>query len=118
VALLFVGPLFALRGPLKRLRSQGIFTYGELGSEIGQRFEARWLRSGPSVTDDALEASDFSAVTDAYSIIANVGAIKLMPIDIRGTASLVIATLLPFLPLLLLAMPLTEILKLAVNFLL
>ena len=118
VLLLFVAPLLALRGPLRRLRSRGILTYGELAADLGQRFEARWLRPGGDVTDEALEASDFSAVTDAYSIVANVGAIKLIPIDLRETALLVLATLIPFVPLLVVLVPVAELLQFVVNFLL
>jgi hypothetical protein len=70
------------------------------------------------VSDDALEVPDFSAVTDAYSIVANVGAIKLIPIDLRETALLVLVALVPFVPLLLVAIPVADVLKFAANLLL
>ncbi|HSA55653.1 MAG TPA: hypothetical protein VLE53_08100 [Gemmatimonadaceae bacterium] len=118
VLVLFVGPLFTLRTPLLRLRLRGIISYGELATDLGHRFEARWVRPGRDVDDEALERPDFSAVTDAYSIIANVSAINPIPITVRSLAPLVGATLAPFVPVLLLGMPAAEILKLASSFLL
>jgi hypothetical protein len=118
ILLLFVGPLLALRTPLRRLRAQAILSYGELAADLGQRFERRWVRKGGDVSDDALEVPDFSAVTDAYSIVANVGAIKLIPIDLRETALLVLVALVPFVPLLLVAIPVADVLKFAANLLL
>jgi hypothetical protein len=118
IILLFVAPLLALRTPLRRLRSQGILTYGELAADLGQRFEARWVTRGGEVSSTALEAPDFSAVTDAYQIVANVGAIKLIPIDLREAGLLVLTGLLPFVPLLLVTIPVAEVLKFAANVLL
>ena len=118
VLALFVGPLFSLHGPLRRLRTAGIITYGELASDVGVRFERQWLRPGGDVGDEALHAPDFSAVTDLYAIVANVGDSKIVPLDLQAIVPLVIATLLPFAPLLLLLMPFGELLKFAVNFLL
>jgi hypothetical protein len=118
VLLLFVAPLLALRLPLRRLRSQGILTYGELAADLGQRFEQRWLRPSGDVSDESMDSPNFSAVTDAYSIVANVSAIKLIPIDVKETGLLVLATLIPFVPLLLVMIPAAELLKFVVNLLL
>jgi hypothetical protein len=118
VLVLFVGPLCALYAPLRRLRIAGIITYGELASDVGTRFERQWLRPGGDPGDEALHAPDFSAVTDLYSIVASVGDIKFLPVDLYAVGPLVFGTLLPFAPLLLLVMPLGELLKLAFNFLL
>jgi hypothetical protein len=118
VLLLFVAPLFALRRPLRRLRERGILTYGELAGKLGQRFEHQWLRPGRGVTEEALEAPDFSALTDAYQVVAHVGAIKLLPFDLKETAVLVLATLAPFIPLLLVMVPAAELLQFVVNILL
>jgi hypothetical protein len=118
VLVLFLGPLLTLRGPLKELRGRGIFAYGELGSDLGHRFEARWVRPGRSVPASALEAPDFSAVTDAYQIIEHVRAIRLIPIDLKWVAPLVLSALAPFASLLLLVLPMEDLLQFAANFLL
>jgi hypothetical protein len=118
VIILFVGPLLALRGPLKRLYARGIFNYGELAADMGKKFEARWLRPGGDIPPEALEAPDFSAMTDAYQIVANVDAIRLVPVEPKSVGLLVLATVVPFVPLLLLEMPVDELLKFVANLLL
>ena len=115
---MFMGPLFAMEGPLRRLRTAGMMHYGALASDLGARFERQWLRSGDTVTDDSLHAPDFSAVADLNAIAANVAEIRFVPIDLRGAAQLILATCLPFVPLALTIMPFTEILKFAASVLL
>ena len=118
VVLLFVCPPLVLRAPLHRLRADGIRLYGELASDLGFRFEKRWLRPGREIPDDAMEAPDFSAVTDAYQIVGNVNGIKLLAVDVTCAAPVIAATLLPFVPLLMIEYPVTDMLKFAANVLL
>ena len=73
-----------------------------MARDLGLRLEQRWL--GKPVRDDALDANDFSAATDLYSIVSNVHAMNILPLGLRNLAAIVIATLLPFLPVVLLAM--------------
>jgi hypothetical protein len=113
---LFVGPLFALRKPLKRIRTRAIFSYGRLASGVGYQFEREWLRPDEDVRADALRAQEFSAATDLYSIVLNANTVKGIPIDLQGVMPLILATLLPFVPLALFEMPLVDLLKLAVGF--
>ncbi|HWN17476.1 MAG TPA: hypothetical protein VNO19_01060 [Gemmatimonadales bacterium] len=110
---LFIGPLFLLGPALLRARTRGIFQYGSLAEAVGQQFERRWLKSGSGVTAEALSAPDFSATTDLYSIAANAHGMGLIPLKIVQVVPLVIAVLLPFVPVVLVALPLEEILSYA-----
>jgi hypothetical protein len=110
---LFIGPLLLLGPALLRARTRGIFQYGSLAEALGQQFESRWLGSGSSVTAEALSAPDFSATTDLYSIAANAHGMGLIPLKIVQVVSLVIAVLLPFVPVVLVALPINEILSYA-----
>jgi hypothetical protein len=114
--LLFVGPLFVLRKPLKKIRTRAIFSYGRLASGVGYHFEREWLRPTEDVPAHALQAPEFSATTDLYAIITNANTVKGIPIDLNGVMPLALAILLPFAPLALFEMPLVELLKLAVGF--
>jgi hypothetical protein len=78
--------------------------------------ERQWLRPGEDVPADALQAQEFSVTTDLYSIVANANSVKGLPIDLSGVVPLVLATLLPFVPLALFEMPLAQLLKLVVGF--
>jgi hypothetical protein len=113
---LFVGPLFVLSKPLKKVRTRAIFSYGRLASGVGNHLERQWLRPGEDVPADALQAQEFSVTTDLYSIVANANSVKGLPIDLSGVVPLVLATLLPFVPLALFEMPLAQLLKLVVGF--
>jgi hypothetical protein len=110
---LFIGPLFLLAPALLRARARGIFQYGALAEAIGQQFENRWLNPQNIVGAEALGAPDFSATTDLYSITANAHGMGLVPLTVIQVVPLVIAILLPFVPVVLLALPINEILSYA-----
>jgi hypothetical protein len=107
---LFLGPLLFLIRPMQAARIRGTFQYGALAEAMGQQFESRWMRGTSGVTADALSAQDFSATTDLFSIAANIQGMRMLPISVQQVAQLVIAGLLPFLPVVLVALPLKEIL--------
>lgn len=104
---LFVGPLFPFVGPLVGAWRRGIFDYGGLAREVGLHLERKWLAhpAGPT----ALDANDFSATTDLYSIAANVYAMNVFPFTLTNIAILVIAMLLPFVPVVLMSVPFSVI---------
>jgi hypothetical protein len=98
-----VGPVIPLMGPIRRAQLRGIMEYGTLATQLGHRFEDRWLRR-ETLRPEALSAQDFSATTDLYSIVTNVTRIRFLPVDIRAVIALLLAALLPFLPVMLLTM--------------
>jgi hypothetical protein len=110
---LFIGPLFLLGPALLRARTRGIFQYGALAEAVGQQFERRWLSSSDVVSTEALAAPDFSATTDLYSITAYAHGMGLVPLKLVQVVPLVIAILLPFVPVVLVALPINEILSYA-----
>lgn len=108
---LFTGPLLFLTPRLIAERVRGVFQYGALAAAVGQRFERRWLQKLGSVADEtALLAPDFSATTDLYSIAANVNQMQVVPASLPQIARLIVAVLLPFLPPLVMTMPVRDIL--------
>jgi hypothetical protein len=66
----------------------------------------------------ALDAPDFSAPTDLYSVVANVYTMNIVPLSLRNLALIVVATLLPFAPIELFAVSPIELLKRLVGVLL
>ena len=115
VLVLFVGPALVWVQPLMRLQGWGTLHYGRLASEVGRAFQERWLAEGRAVDAEALEAEDFSATTDLYSIAANVRRINIRVLDMKAVTPLVAATLLPYLPIVFAVMPLDDILKSALK---
>ena len=68
-------------------------------------------RARGSVDRAALEKPDFSATADLYSVASNVYAIRFVPVDLKNLIALAVALLLPFGPVVLLAIPVKTILK-------
>jgi hypothetical protein len=110
VLVLFGAPLLVFWRRLTAEYYRGVFAYGALARLLGAQLEAKWLVELPS---DArpLEVQDFSATTDLYSITANVYAMSRIPAQLSSACVLAGATLLPFVPVVLTAVPLEVLLK-------
>jgi hypothetical protein len=117
VLLLFVGPLLVFTYKLQRQKVVGIFSYGALAENVGRQFEQKWLENYDKHAAEALQATDFSATTDLYGVVANVHEMKNVPFDLVGLVSLAVTTLLPFIPVLLMMMPIKQILQEAMKLL-
>jgi hypothetical protein len=111
VILLFSGPLLAFSGKLVQARRHGIFVYGALATAEGRQFEQKWLNRAEGIDESVLEAPDFSATTDLYQVVANVYDMKIIPLDLRDLVPLATATLLPFVPVALMVVPLDVLLQ-------
>ena len=109
VLILFVGPLFIFIFKLHAKKIEGIYSYGSLADDVGRQFEEKWFRNYEEFRSGALEAPDFSATTDLYQVVANVHDMKLFPFELRAVVSLVAAALLPFIPVVLMMMPVKSI---------
>lgn len=109
---LLAGPMLLFTDKLLAAMHQGMLAYGGMARDLGLRLEQRWLAK--PMRDDALAANDFSATTDLYSIVSNVYAMNIVPLSLRNLTVIVTATLLPFLPVVLLAVsPLALLRKLS-----
>lgn len=104
IAALFVAPLLVFSPTLIKTWRRAIFDYGGLAERMGQVFERKWLAVRKS-DDQVLEKPDFSATADLYQVVSNAYAIRFVPLGLKDLAMLVIAMLLPFLPVVLMAVP-------------
>jgi hypothetical protein len=111
VLILFVGPLLVFMRRLLEARRRGSFEYGTLAGEVGHQFERKWLNRASGVDEGALDVPDFSSTTDLFQIVANAYEIRTIPLRLVFLIPLVVAALLPFVPVLLMVMPVEEILK-------
>ena len=118
VLIFFVGPLLVFVLKLHAKKVEGIYSYGALADDVGRQFEEKWLTNYQEFRSGALEAPDFSATTDLYQVVANVHDMKLVPFELRAVVSLVVTALLPFIPVVLIMMPIklivTELARLLV----
>lgn len=102
---LFVLPLLAFTPTLMRTWRRGMFEYGALARRVGVTFEDKWLDADKPVGPSALEKPDFSTMADLYSVAGDAYALRFVPIDIKSLLVLAGALLLPFIPVVLLAIP-------------
>jgi hypothetical protein len=108
---LFVAPLLVFIRRLADEQQRGVYTYGALAIAAGHEMEHRWTRSGAALGKEALASPEFSATIDLYSVVANVYAMRILPLELKTLLVLIGASLLPFVPVLLLSMPFEVILK-------
>jgi hypothetical protein len=111
ILIFFVGPLVVFMRSLREAKRRGAFEYGALAGEVGQLFERKWLNRASVVDEGALDVSDFSSTADLFHTVASVYEMRNIPLRLTSLAHLVVAALLPFVPVVLMAMPLEEIIR-------
>lgn len=111
VVALVAGPTSVFSRRLLDAWRHGLFEYGALADRVGLAFERRWMAKTPPEKGSPLEVPDFSATTDLYAIVANVYAMQFAPLDLRSVVLLILATLLPFVPVVFAAAPLDDVVK-------
>ena len=105
IIVICVTPLCVFFNPLLVAKHKGVFAYGGLATSMGRRFEERWMPRSRSLSQDALEAPDFSATTDLNSITANVHEMRFVPFKSASVLRLAGWTLAPFVPVAVAAVP-------------
>jgi len=109
---LFTAPLLAFAPRLAAERRKGMRQYGQLATAFGLEFEREWLPLARPLTRDVLDRGDFSAATDLYQVVDRVLAMRFVPVDRVNLIMLAGATLLPFLPVALIALPFDQLIGL------
>jgi hypothetical protein len=112
MVVLAAGPLSMFIAKLRNFRLMGMLRYGPLASAVAAEFEKKWLDSKDNKIDaTALEASDFSAMTDLYQVAGNVYDIGDVPFHWKDLIPVVVAAAIPFIPAALMTVPLKDILE-------
>jgi hypothetical protein len=111
VLLLFILPLLVLVPTLLRTWQRGVLEYGALASGIGGGFEHKWFAQDRKVGERDLDRPDFSAANDLYGVTSNVYGMRVVPLGLKDVVAIIAALLLPFVPVVLLAVPADAIWK-------
>jgi len=112
IAILFVGPLYVFTPQLILVGRQGMLRYGTLAHHAGAAFERRWLAPhGRPVNNAAFEMGDFSMLIDLYSVVAIARGVKFLPASRRYLMSFGIWLVIPFVPVVLMIVPLQTLLS-------
>jgi hypothetical protein len=110
--LILVLPLIVFSGRLLRTKRIGLHQYGALATAYTGLFQKKWIRNDNPENEPLLGSSDIQSLADLGNSFAFIEKMKPLPIDLRVLLQLVVASLLPLVPLLLAVMPLKEVLKL------
>jgi hypothetical protein len=111
---LFCSPLCVFGLRLAAERRTGMRHFGQLATAFGLEFRREWF-TGRRVEREILDRGDFSAATDLYQVVDRVQAMRFVPLDRVNVAMIAVATLLPFVPVALLALPVETVLKIVMG---
>lgn len=102
-----VSPLLLLARRLFRVKQRALLSYSELGHMSATEFGQRWLQAPASRS--LLDSGDTSAVAAYGALYATVRRMSILPITRTTLMWFVLVTASPFVPLLVVAMPLEDL---------
>jgi hypothetical protein len=103
-------PLLAFTGRLGRCRFQALLDFGTLSGCHDRAFDEKWVKPQGINRESLLGNPDVSSLADIAIAFEHVERMKLIPWDKKALIVLVLAALVPMIPLVGTAIPLTEIL--------
>ena len=111
VLLICVAPYFLFTGTLMRMRRHAMLRYGAFARAVGEQFEKKWLHRADSLDEDVLTVPDFSTTTDLYGVVNNINNIRVIPVGSVDLYALIIATLIPGIPVVIAAIPFDTVIR-------
>jgi hypothetical protein len=105
VLAIFIFPLTMFSPVLLKTWQSASLRYDGLAERVGAAFETKWLDLDKNDRQSALETPDFSATADLYSVVTNAHAVRLVPVSIKNLTVLTGMTVIPFVPVLFIAIP-------------
>lgn len=110
-ALLAIIPLTFFSGALVRAGFNGVLDYGELASRYVDQFRHNWMTPRRPAPEPLLGSADIQSLADLSSAFDVVAGMRVLPVAFRSMLVLLVATALPFVPLALSVVPLTELIR-------
>ena len=107
---LTAGPFVFFNGQLGKAKGRAVLACGALAGRQLRAFEEKWLGASPPAVGEMLQAPDFSAVADFNPTVTGIQKMNTLPFRLKQLLPLVVATLLPFLPVAAIEIPLKQIL--------
>lgn len=111
VVFIIVAPLFLFTLPLSAAKRQGVRDYAQLSRQYADEFADKWIRGAPPPGEALIGSADIQSLADLGNSFDKVRGMSVIPITRGAVAQLVIAALLPLVPLLLTLISFEELLK-------
>lgn len=112
ILVLFAAPLLSFMKPMVRAKDEALLNYEEMAQRYCLAFDEKWhdgRQETPIVPGQSIP--EFSSMTDMNAMVRGVREMKTLPYTRQGALSLVIAVIIPFIPVLAIAVPVESILK-------
>jgi hypothetical protein len=104
-------PLLPLVVPMMRARRRMLVAYGKVAEEQARAFSAHWFGKDAKSSEQLRESPDFSALVDLQGSYEVALKMKAFPIQRPLLIPLVLAVLLPMVPVAAIELPVIEVLK-------
>jgi hypothetical protein len=91
------------------VKRQGLREYGRLGTSYVRQFHEKWI-AGPLPDEPLLGSADIQSLADLGNSFSVIRQMRLIPIGPGLVLPLIVATLVPMLPLLLVAFSVDDLL--------
>jgi len=108
---IFLSPWLAFMPVLKKFRRKSKLAYGAMLTRYGQMVDRRWIRGEEPEDDKLLSAPELGPVADVSSLFEIVEGIRSVPLRKKAIAQVLLAALLPVIPVYAIEMPVKDILK-------
>jgi hypothetical protein len=107
---LMAGPLVFFKGRLSAAKQRAVLAWGILAGRQLRAFDEKWLGANPPAAGELLNAPDFAAIGGLHPAATAMQRMNTLPFWPTQLVPLVVAALLPFLPVAAMEIPLKEIL--------
>lgn len=111
ITLLFTLPLFSFTGKLIDGREQSVFENYDYANGIYRELRKKFLKGHDMVDADDLKSPDFSAASDLSAVVENAQNMKYTPFTLKDLLPLWGMTALPFLAVIFMEIPISELFK-------
>lgn len=107
--LAWIAPLFLFSRRLLEVKQRGLLDYGALATTYTRNFDTKWVRGGAPPDEPLLGSADLQSLADLGNSFGVISDMWIVPIRQSQVLMLAVAAALPFLPLVLFAFPLNEL---------
>lgn len=116
LALIYLSPLFFFTRKLLFTKLHGMWEFGILTHKYSSMFIDKWVKGNNPEKEPFLGTGDIQSLADIGGSSEVINNMRLVPMNIRVPVGMLLMIAIPFLPLLLLKFPASEILKSLMGF--
>ena len=118
LAIMFlVAPLFVVTPLLMRTKRKALWDYGAVVTIHNQQFDRKWVKNEKSPDETMLGSPDASSLGDLGASFTVVREMRVVPIDKPTLITLAVAAALPMLPVVFIATPTNELIRIVLKML-